>query len=384
MIHNREKYHIARFIWIIIWTCAPGAVIVSVSSAAGDSIDSGANAPICGLYCVYAAGRLDHKSMNFETLLRTEYLGSPDGSTMAELAAAARDHGLYVSAFTDIGVNELKSGAMPVILRVKYDPSESDYNHYYLLIGARGDRAAVLDPPAKIRDMTWPGLMMRCDGNALFVSSSPIDARKILGSSRLNFLFFAAAALVAIGLLKMVGSRVHFSVAFGSPTVSRAAGTLFGMAAILTISATVAATYHLTSATGLLASVDVAGSVREAHSLDFVSTADLQTVRGMVADARTVFVDARLKPDFDDGHLPGAISIPVNASDEQRHQRLSGIPKDMRIVVYCESLNCPYSREVARKLIDDGYYNLQIFKGGWAEWSKAALAHGSSMGRATH
>ena len=36
--------------------------------------------------------------------------------------------------------------------------------------------------------------------------------------------------------------------------------------------------------------------------------------------------------------------------------------------MYCQSSACKYAEIVAIKLKDDGYSNISIYKGGWAEW----------------
>ena len=37
--------------------------------------------------------------------------------------------------------------------------------------------------------------------------------------------------------------------------------------------------------------------------------------------------------------------------------------------MYCQSAGCKYAEIVAIKLIDDGFSNISIFKGGWVEWA---------------
>lgn len=42
-------------------------------------------------------------------------------------------------------------------------------------------------------------------------------------------------------------------------------------------------------------------------------------------------IDVRLPLEYESGHLPGALSIPVDELD----QRLAGLPRDRRIIAYC-------------------------------------------------
>ncbi len=62
--------------------------------------------------------------------------------------------------------------------------------------------------------------------------------------------------------------------------------------------------------------------------------------------------------------------MPVDANDIERQKATVDIAKDARIVMYCQSSACKYAEIVAIKLINDGYSNLSIYKGGWAEWKE--------------
>lgn len=81
-------------------------------------------------------------------------------------------------------------------------------------------------------------------------------------------------------------------------------------------------------------------------------------------------IDARLADDFIAGHLPDAISIPVSATDSQINAALAAVDKSARIIVYCESPGCTYSRQIATALYAGGYRHLAIYPGGWQQWSQ--------------
>jgi rhodanese-related sulfurtransferase len=66
--------------------------------------------------------------------------------------------------------------------------------------------------------------------------------------------------------------------------------------------------------------------------------------------------------------LKGAISVPVDANDVERRKATARMSKDARIVLYCQSAGCKFAETVAVKLVDDGFSNTSIFRGGWAEW----------------
>jgi rhodanese-related sulfurtransferase len=92
-------------------------------------------------------------------------------------------------------------------------------------------------------------------------------------------------------------------------------------------------------------------------------------------DRHIAFLDARRTPDYLEGHVPGAVSLPVWEDGlEARITRWEAgsalAPKDP-IVVYC-SAGCEDSRLLAGKLVALGYRNLLIYTGGFPEWLGAS------------
>lgn len=71
------------------------------------------------------------------------------------------------------------------------------------------------------------------------------------------------------------------------------------------------------------------------------------------------------------GHLPFAVSIPVNKLEEKAAELLPD--KNETIVVYCSSFICTASTGAARKLQQMGYTNVFDYKGGKEDWEKAGL-----------
>ena len=107
--------------------------------------------------------------------------------------------------------------------------------------------------------------------------------------------------------------------------------------------------------------------MQKAYQGSFIPKVSKSTVKKLLG-SDTVFIDARFARDFKAKHLEGAVNIPVNATNEVRHKATAGISKDAHIVLYCQSAACKFAQKVAIKLIDDGFSNISIFRGGWAEW----------------
>ena len=64
-----------------------------------------------------------------------------------------------------------------------------------------------------------------------------------------------------------------------------------------------------------------------------------------------VLLDVRPEREFEEGHLPGAISMPLPLLES----RLDALPHDRTIVAYCRGPFCTFSAEAARRLREHGF-----------------------------
>lgn len=83
-------------------------------------------------------------------------------------------------------------------------------------------------------------------------------------------------------------------------------------------------------------------------------------------DTDHVLIDVRTPEEFGAGHIAGAINIPV----QQLEQRLSEVPSDKEIVVYCRSGN--RSATASQILTREGY-DIVYDMGGIVAWQQAGL-----------
>ena len=129
----------------------------------------------CGIYCLYAVMKLSNIDVNCGKLLKPEYIGSPQGSSLAELKKAAEDNGLHAAAVSKLTVKELRQSPYPVILHVKSAPDKKQYDHYELFLKTKDGQALLYDPPQPARLVPFYQLAPRWDGIGLIVSPQPID-----------------------------------------------------------------------------------------------------------------------------------------------------------------------------------------------------------------
>ena len=85
-------------------------------------------------------------------------------------------------------------------------------------------------------------------------------------------------------------------------------------------------------------------------------------------NGNVLFVDARSQDNYEDGHLPGAVSLPVGQFDEQIESFLNQHSTDARIVTYCSGRTCEDSHNLAQFLSDVGYTHVRVFIDGFPGW----------------
>jgi len=84
-----------------------------------------------------------------------------------------------------------------------------------------------------------------------------------------------------------------------------------------------------------------------------------------------IWVDARPDEEFASDHVPGALSLNEDQWNELLPQFLAVWSPGKKVVVYCSSLSCNASREVARRLRREAQLpDVFVLEGGWEAWLK--------------
>jgi rhodanese-related sulfurtransferase len=121
---------------------------------------------------------------------------------------------------------------------------------------------------------------------------------------------------------------------------------------------------------------------REHAGIRFITLAEAEDLfaRRMQGEEGLLFVDSRPSAEFTASHIPGAVSVPLDAV-QGSGKRVPGpeqagsldFPGVQTLVVYCEGGDCQASQSLAKMLHDRGYTDIRILAGGWAEWKEAGL-----------
>lgn len=78
-------------------------------------------------------------------------------------------------------------------------------------------------------------------------------------------------------------------------------------------------------------------------------------------------IDVRPEDEFEAGHIPGAVSVPI---DDIMNQ-FESLPMDQQIVAYCRGRYCVYSLQAVNFLREQGFHAIRLEEG-LQEWKHAA------------
>lgn len=100
--------------------------------------------------------------------------------------------------------------------------------------------------------------------------------------------------------------------------------------------------------------------------LEPVTVAEL---RKLVRDGGVTVIDVRPRGEYEAGHIPGAVSIPV----AELKQRLRELPKRREIIAYCRGPYCVFAVEAVTLLRKSGF-KARRSEEGWPAWKDSGQA----------
>jgi rhodanese-related sulfurtransferase/DNA-binding transcriptional ArsR family regulator len=101
---------------------------------------------------------------------------------------------------------------------------------------------------------------------------------------------------------------------------------------------------------------------------DQLEPVTLKELRRLMRDEDITVVDVRPADEYEAGHIPGAVSVPV--PDLKR--RLRELPKGREVIAYCRGQYCVYSLEAVTLLRKHGYRARRAHEG-LPDWKAAGL-----------
>lgn len=101
---------------------------------------------------------------------------------------------------------------------------------------------------------------------------------------------------------------------------------------------------------------------------DTLQPITITELRRRMRDGDVTVIDVRPAEEYEAGHIPGAISIPV----ARLKRRLAEVPRDREVIAYCRGPYCVYSVEAVGILRKHGYRAYRT-NAGLPDWRASGL-----------
>lgn len=317
----------------------------------------------CGIHSLFHAIHAVGVTVEFDTLARDCYVGSPQGSSAEELRQAAEDHGVRAVVRDGLTVGTLRLSDGPILLHIRQPGQDAIYNHWIVFLGCSGDQARIIDRTSEVELVPLAEVLALWDG------------RGILIGRREETIIPEYAAWADVGLILFIGLMylIAATIITGSATpasgtgrIRRTAAQVFGL---VLLASGLGITWHGVRSEGYFGNRTAIGLVAE-HRLQLeIPIFSVEDVVALQDRDDVVIVDARLAADFRAGHIPGALSIPITAGWRERRELLGRMaPSHKTVVVYCQSEGCRWADAIAGALMTQGHPHVAIYRGGYQEW----------------
>ena len=97
---------------------------------------------------------------------------------------------------------------------------------------------------------------------------------------------------------------------------------------------------------------------------------DIHIAKEIYDNKTAVFLDARSAEDYMDGHIKGALSLPVNRFEQEIENFKKTYPDSTHFITYCSGRECDDSHELAQYLLMEGYEKVNVLIDGYPGWKE--------------
>jgi len=109
-----------------------------------------------------------------------------------------------------------------------------------------------------------------------------------------------------------------------------------------------------------------------------IQLVELKQVEEWARDGSRLLLDARPPEEYEDGHIPGSMSLPYHFLDKTFPDIQLFLTPEQPVVCYCSGEDCEDSLLLGEFLIQQGYTNIFLFEGGMNQWRAANFMEESS------
>lgn len=315
-------------------------------------------APICGIESLRLGLNIlsPENSGNSFDIMKPEFV-SREGSSAYQLIEAAKFSGVDAEYRKHLSIFDLKQLNSPAILRVRQSGRGSAFNHWVLFLGFDQNGVRIVDFPGASTTVTEGELLSIWDNSAVILMRRGFDVPSI--TSYLYFGTLVLAGVLSIRALSWICAYlkkrnrtiVQWLAIIVTPILFQAVVEVTGLGC-----------YFIESDS--IAQVSNRNSPWEPKVIE--SAEDLCSQ----VDGDSVIIDSRDSESFRAGHIPTARSIAFFSSIGERKLLLTGVSKQQKVIIYCQSARCPYANYLADVLHEEGYAPISIYKGGFNDWRR--------------
>lgn len=99
-----------------------------------------------------------------------------------------------------------------------------------------------------------------------------------------------------------------------------------------------------------------------------------EAVLGFLSN-EALFLDARSEADYQQGHIKGALNLPVHAGifGKKLQEFSLTVGREKELILYCDGVDCSSGLELASILRGLGYRNVKFLINGWTQWMMAGM-----------
>lgn len=115
--------------------------------------------------------------------------------------------------------------------------------------------------------------------------------------------------------------------------------------------------------------VDRADTAKNVNPFEF-EIKDVYRAKEIFDSGQAVFVDARAEEFYANGHIKGAISLPLDQINDRMQSFKKEYPASVSVITYCYGKVCNDSHKLARYFIEIGYTNVSVFTEGFVGWQE--------------
>lgn len=119
---------------------------------------------------------------------------------------------------------------------------------------------------------------------------------------------------------------------------------------------------------GQLRLTEITELLRSLSADEGLEMVDRPTLWRLARDGQVSVLDVRPIAEYDAGHIPGAISVPL----EDLERRLSEVPRDQPVVAYCRGPYCVLAVQAVELLRRHGFAARRL-RDGFPEWREEGL-----------